>query len=392
MVISPRKKGGRNILVLGGGAPNFTLMSGALLAFHRAGVCFDVIYMAGAGAVVGLIYLAPKGLDREQALQNTVNFGVSDAIYELLPINYKLFNKSGPSAWAFREFWSGFPPAVWAEHQYGMSPMEKLESDLLLLGGARMSPTDVNYFSRGVCAHAPFIENVVDFEKLKRDSDNPPDCYLGAYCVEEEAMERFEKPEINIHHFRAALSYPFIYSPYQINGKHYYEGAVVETLGLIEFATHNLQLVAADFVRDDKGDEKKKLSPDADRFVIFDVMNPEVIQRPRDLWDAFSQSIIIPLVANAEKELVIFQHWIETGHLLTTTKLERRYRGFLEKYSWVDDEQPPDAEAFVLKFVVPEQHRPYLLDWTSSNLECLFDIGYECGILFLEEHGTKLIK
>ena len=117
-----------------------------------------------------------------------------------------------------------------------------------------------------------------------------------------------------------------------------------------------------------------------------------MIQRPRDLWDAFSQSIIIPLVANAEKELVIFQHWIETGHLLTTTKLERRYRGFLEKYSWVDDEQPPDAEAFVLKFVVPEQHRPYLLDWTSSNLECLFDIGYECGILFLEEHGTKLIK
>ncbi len=342
---------------------------------------FNVIYMAGAGAVVGLIYLAPKDLGREEALQNTVNFGVSDPIYGLLPINYKLFNKSGPSAEAFREFWSGFPPAQAAKHQFGMMPAEKLESDLLLLGGAMMCPTDLNYFSEGVCAHAPFIENVV-VRKLYRARYAPPECYLSAYCVEDETITRFAKREINLNHFRAALSYPYIYAPYEIDGKHYYEGAVVETLGLIEFATKTLGVK----------ERTNGLTPDADKFVIFDVMNPEVIQRPRDLWDAFSQSIIIPLVANAEKELVIFQHWIETGHLLTTAKLERRNREFLQSYTWVADETPPNAEAFVVEFVVPEQHRPYLLDWTSSNLECLFNIGYKSGIMFLEEHGGELLR
>ena len=53
---------GKTALVLGGGAPNFTLMSGALLALHRAAIKFDLIYMAGAGGVVGLVYLAPKDM------------------------------------------------------------------------------------------------------------------------------------------------------------------------------------------------------------------------------------------------------------------------------------------------------------------------------------------
>lgn len=45
-------------LIIGGGAPNATLMSGALSAFHEAGVEFDVVSTAGAGALIGLLYLA----------------------------------------------------------------------------------------------------------------------------------------------------------------------------------------------------------------------------------------------------------------------------------------------------------------------------------------------
>ena len=51
---------GKTALFLGGGAPNFTLMSGALLALHEKGIRFDIVSMAGAGAVVGLMYLVPK--------------------------------------------------------------------------------------------------------------------------------------------------------------------------------------------------------------------------------------------------------------------------------------------------------------------------------------------
>ena len=88
----PRKQ----ILVLGGGAPNITLMSGALLALHDYGLTFDAISMSGAGAVVGLCYLAPKGLTPEEALRNTMNFGVSDAIYSLLPDQLQDFLQGRP--------------------------------------------------------------------------------------------------------------------------------------------------------------------------------------------------------------------------------------------------------------------------------------------------------
>ena len=47
----------KTALVLGGGAPNATLMSGALVAFAAAGVHFDVISTAGAGALIGLLYV-----------------------------------------------------------------------------------------------------------------------------------------------------------------------------------------------------------------------------------------------------------------------------------------------------------------------------------------------
>src|SRR5262249_50016108 len=48
-------------LVLGGGAPNLTLMAGAVAALDDAGVEFDVVSTSGAGMLIGLLYAAPKG-------------------------------------------------------------------------------------------------------------------------------------------------------------------------------------------------------------------------------------------------------------------------------------------------------------------------------------------
>ena len=48
-------------LVLGGGAPNLTLMAGAVAALDDAGVKFDVVSTSGAGMLIGLLYAAPKG-------------------------------------------------------------------------------------------------------------------------------------------------------------------------------------------------------------------------------------------------------------------------------------------------------------------------------------------
>ncbi len=360
---------GKTALVLGGGAPNFTLMSGALLALHQAGKHFDVVYMAGAGAVVGLVYLAPKGLTNENALLNTMNYGISDLIYAMCPINYKLFSKGGPQAEAFRDYWTSMPQVQAAMHQFGMTNEQKLAADWLLFQGAMMCPNDVNYYSKGVCAHVPFIEDVVDFAKL--NASGMPKCYLNAWCIEDKCIAEFYTPNIDIHHFRAALSFPYIYPPYQIDGKSYYEGAAIDSLNLMGA------------MLDEQG------GVDIDKVVIFDVVKPYLIHRPRNLWDAYEQSIMVPLIASAEKELAMFLHWVKTGHVVKPPPdcASPKIKAVVNKY--MNDPAPPGIVPYVLPFDIPENHLPYVLEWSRWNLETLFGIGYTAGQNFLAKYGSK---
>ncbi|HUI95551.1 MAG TPA: patatin-like phospholipase family protein [Xanthobacteraceae bacterium] len=362
---------GKKALVLGGGAPNFTLMSGALLALHEQGVFFDVIYMAGAGAVVGLVYLAPKGLTPAEALLNTMNYGISDQIYAAVPVNYKLFNKGGPSAEVFRDYWSSLPPVQAAMHQYGMNDQQKLAADMLLFTGAVACPSDVNYFSKGVCAHVPFIEGVVDFDKLKTI---PQQYYLNAYCIDDEQSVEFVKPYVDLHHFRAALSFPYIYPPYQIDGKYYYEGASVDCLNLIA-AMH-----------------EERAKNDIDTIVVLDVLRSFLIQRPRNLWDAYARSIIVPIVASAEKELEMFLHWVETGHIVKKVPpyIPEKLHAVLHTQEHAKKITPPPLKAYLLRYPIPDQQKPYALDWSKSNLETLFSVGYSAGKTFLSAYGSQL--
>ena len=84
-------------------------MTGALLALDKAGVEFKVITTTGAGMVVGLLYAAPRETEtdntwkkaRRAALQLTREWGIDDLIYEVVSINYKIFQKPGPMARAF---------------------------------------------------------------------------------------------------------------------------------------------------------------------------------------------------------------------------------------------------------------------------------------------------
>jgi NTE family protein len=339
---------GKSVLVLGGGAPNFTLMAGGLLALDEAGANFQLVSMAGAGAVVGLIYFAPRDLTPQEALQNTMNYGVSDVIYSLFPMNYKLFNKPGYLADRFREWMKASPWIGPWLHHYGRTNGEKLYSDWLQLQSAIMCPTSLNYYSKGVCAHAPFIESVVDFSKLRKVE---PDLRLNAFCIEQKQVVEFKKQEIDIHHFRAALSFPFIYPPYRIRGKHYYEGAAYQTLNL---------LPDTDVSHTKAGDREKDWA-DVDSVVIFDVLIPDLIHRPRDLWDAYAQSIIIPLIARAQSELALFKRFIKRENL------KRQNSGKKE------------IEVYQLKVRVPEPLRGHMLTWSKSNLERLFEFGYKAG-------------
>jgi NTE family protein len=113
-----------NALMLGGGAPTLTLQSGALAALLDKEVKFDAISTAGAGMLVGLLYVAPKGTSPRQAMENTRDMGVHDSIYDLCPVNFKVFHKPGSLAGAYRRTLQNLPRLVPARmRRAGCSPI-----------------------------------------------------------------------------------------------------------------------------------------------------------------------------------------------------------------------------------------------------------------------------
>ena len=370
-------------LVLGGGAPNLTLMAGAVAALDDAGVKFDVVSTSGAGMLIGLLYAAPKGRDRAAALKNTVNMGVHDAIYRFFPVNFKVFHKPGTLAQAYTKFWqiaadnrkaiegpvgdfrdqwlkmlSASPLfAPWAEAWKQFlgkfsSPdnksgdAQRFFDDWAALMLATFCPTDLSAASQGMCQPAPFVEQAVDFSKLKEFEG---DFYMSAYCIESGKMEIFEKKEITIEQFQAALAFPLIYAPFKMNGMTYLEGAAKDTLnfkGLLE-------------------KRKRKGHPVIDTIVVLDVLGmKELIAEPRGLYDAWVKSIIVPLTAIAEDDIKLF----EQLHLENKVNLKKYFRGKKPKVVKIDFQKQ-----------ISHNNWPNVLDWSYSNLSALYEAGYRAG-------------
>jgi len=342
-----------NALLLGGGAPTLTLEAGALAALHDNEVRFDIVSTAGAGMLVGLLFVAPKGTSPRQALESTKEMGVHDSIYDQFPVNFKVFHKPGAVADQWRRWLQSLPRLV-----PGQDLGSRLFADWVSLWFAAWCPSDLSGRSLGLCDHAPWIDEVVDFGKLK---EFPGEFYMNAYCLDDHKMDIFDKYEITPDHFRAALAFPFIYPPFKLDGKTYIEGSAIDTLcfhGVLEYY--------------EKKEKKKDRLKPLDHIVIFDVLSSDkIIREPRTLYDAWVQSIMIPLVEIAKDDVELFKH--------------------RHKDKWAN-KWGKDGEEFLLqvKFDIPEAHWPNVLDWSYSNLSRLYDIGYEAGLRFYEEHGDKL--
>jgi len=341
-----------NALVLGGGAPNFSLMTGALLAFEEAGLQFDVVTGAGGGGSVALTYLAPKGMDRASALKNSLNLGISDEIYRFVPMNYKVFQKYGRMADAYRFLLSKMPGYRRVMNQTNMTKGQKLASDLIQAWWAISTPALVTPWSKGLCAHTPFIKDLVDFSKLKLIRE---EVYLNSYCLTDHKMQIFSKEQITPEVFGATGAFPFIYPPAEKYGKSYIEGATEEAFnfqGVVKFIKDTGKMV--------------------DNIVIFNSFgNAEYLQPPRSLWAAYGQSIISALIPLDRANLDIFYNrlaeWNEAQH---------------------DEEMM--IRALRLDFPIPDQWEYTALDWSRSNLERLFHLGYQQGKAFLRQHSQVL--
>jgi hypothetical protein len=103
--------------------------------------------------------------------------------------------------------------------------------------------------------------------------------------------------------------------------------------------------------------------------VVFDVLSSrKIIREPRSLYDAWVQSIMIPLVEIAKDDIRLFEH------------VHNQY--------WSDTQ--PKLNLLRITFEIPDEHWPHVLDWSYSNLSKLYDIGYAAGLKFYDENEEGL--
>jgi NTE family protein len=368
----------KTVLVLGGGAPHSPLMAGGLYALAEKDITFDIVYTSGAGALMGLAFLAPNGKTPQEALKdNVLAMGVSDAIYRIFPVGFKTWYKPGPFTrplyrWGRLFKWNQNPYRLWsgflgrredalkrwynAWSDFGIrlrgNAFERLYNDWVDFWLAVMNPTDLNYFSKGVCDSFPFLDEMVDLHKLKIF---PGEFYMNAYNITDDRMDTFAKYEITPEHFRAALAMPFIYPPVEINGKLYIEGA-----------DHNPISFGNLYERADINSIKT--------IVIFDILGSLgkfLIREPKNLWDAYQISIMAPLVALAEKNLQEFERRVDEHESLKGREFQKIEEPLQRGRYYKQD----DFSYHIFKFDIPKEQENHLLEWSYSNMSNVWSIG-----------------
>ena len=355
-IMNEQYNAGKTALVIGGGAPNSTLIAGALAAFLEEGIHFDVISASGAGIVTGLLYTAPKNGVPGEALRGWADVGVDDGIYSMFPVNYKIFKQPGSKAQTYRDTMqamSGNSFLTAFTQQFGDAA--EAWSDWSNLMMSALSPSNLSAQSLGLCAHLPFIEQAVDFDAI---ATMGPAFYINAFNMDQGQMQIWGKHEITARHVRAALSFPFLYPPTEIDGNDYIEGAALETLNFKPFIGTP---------------EQPAMEHDVKTIVVLDILGEErLIRKPRDLYDAWTRSIITPLLQMSKSQLRLFELEHNTDPLSGKP---------LRRVLKVD-----------LMAEVPADHWPQILDWSASNMQLLFDVGYRAGRDFCRRHGASLAR
>lgn len=368
------------ILALSAGAPHSPLMAGAVHALLRhmeqdRKRPFDYYYTSGGGALIGLLALAPASGDRYQALQDIVEFGVSDPIYRLVPLGYKTFFKPGPFApWfqaaadqvkrrarepfvslvaAWLELIGGTPRGgTWRAAARPRDHARRIFDDWVDLAFTALAPAPVGPRSTGLCAPAPFIERLVDFEEVRRH-DN---FVVNAFNLSAGRPEQFWSPTLTADHLRAAIAFPFIYPPVEIDGQLYAEGADHDPINLGELPR-----------------AVRSAGCSRGMIVLVDILGGlarYLVRPPRDLWDAYAMSIITPVVELARKNVEIFVTSPAAQQFPVLGYADPSHTGF--------------------SFDIPEHVQPHLLDWSYSNMCELWDVGHRAGTEFYDKFGAQL--
>jgi NTE family protein len=391
-------------LVLSAGAPTAPLIAGVLHTFYKEGARFPIIYASGGGALVALMLVAPRVTDpagigpsddgiaaRLAALEKIPRaLGVADEIYRYLPLGYKAFFKLGPYTAPFRAWSQNFKledPAVtagrgpdrlssrlntWlatkvfapaAGESAAAQKWRRLYNDWVDLATSLMTPQLLTLGNRGLCAPFPFLEELVDFELLRRWTGK---FYMPAYDLTADPGERLvqftndpkKRDERKLNgpaEFRACLAGAFIYPPVGIDGHLYTEGAF-----------HDPQNVAGWI---DELEHRK-----IDNVLILDTLGTLEMERillraPRGLRDAYGLSIMTAAVAAARAQRKIFESKLTLLREERSKKKIRQPTDLYRRFEWK----------------IPEQLWPTITEWNYNNLWALFEHGQKLGAEYLNK-------
>mgnify|MGYP001613274118 CR=1 FL=1 len=282
--------------------------------------------------------LAPKNGDPVSTLRGLQEMGIADYLYRVFPVNFKVFNKPGAMADGYRALTA--PLQAMLEQWQPQDPLSQTLKDMTQLGVASACPSDLSQDSLGLCAHAPFVDQLIDFAALQQPGT---DFWVNAYNLSQHQMANWSRSEIGVTQLQAALSFPFLYAPTEIDGDFYIEGAAIDCLNFKDL---------------------RKNYPELEEIVVFDLLGVEkLLRKPKDLYDAWVMSMITPLVEIARDDVKIFEalhaNWIK-----------------LHKVPLIDS--------------IAEADLPDVFDWSRSNLARLYQVGYHAAKQFAAEHLQHL--
>ncbi len=330
-------------IVLSGWAPAMTLMSGAMLGFIEKGVEFDVISTTGVGALVGLLSLVPKNGTPKQALEELPNMFVSDLLYSVLPINFKVFNKFGPFSKPMRDLRNRIPKIT--VDPKASSPLSRFLNDWVDLAFCALTPSTFELKSKGLISPSPEIENLVDFTKLKNTKSR---FCVNAFNIDQRLLEIFDNTSTTADAYYATEAMPVLFAPHRMpSGDLYTTGATHDPTGL--------QAIWL------------KHRNDLDAVVMLDPMSRAIWRSPVNIHDAFQLMLMNPIIA---------QHVLVSAFYAWTDHASEQIR-----------QANPNVKLPKLYYVpmpIEETYYPNMLKWTHSNAVTLEKIGHDAAVVFAE--------
>jgi predicted acylesterase/phospholipase RssA len=344
-------------IVLSGTAPAMTLMSGAMLAFAEREVEFEVISTTGVGGLIGMLYLAPKGGDRKKALRELKNLFVSDWLYRLVPINFKVFHKYSSLAPTFYRLRKALPRFTIPPDD--PSELKRLFNDWMELWATVLTPPSYEAIREAFMSHVPLVEDLVDFDKLKASTTR---FYLNAFSLATRRLRIFNHTQVTPDIYNGAQAMFMLFPPVATDHDLLATGATRDPTGL--------QAIWSTTERD-------KLQA----VLALDPLPHCFWRKPTDAYDAFQLMLMNPIVALQQ---LMYALYAKTDALV----------------NGLPANSPPAVAAIPnAPFKIPRlfgipittiahDDEPRMLKWTHTNAVALQDAGYRAALPFAERLAT----